>query len=198
MKILEQKRYFTKWTYLIRGNGLEINIQKIFGSRKYLIPYENISSEFLEINYYSKIRFWLTILLGLFFTFALYEQIRKNFINSDVLIFYGAIALAGTVALFLSYKKLILIQTIEQPIALLKDKPSEKDLNKFLEHLFYVRERYITQQFDIDPRNSSNVEDLYKLFIMHKEGALTDKEFEELKKEILAKGKENIGIVSKN
>ncbi len=194
MKLLEQKTILTKYSFAIKSKYLEISVVSFFSQKKYSLPLENISSEFTEVTYYSKIRLWITILLGFFFTFALYEQIKKNFVNSDVLIFYGAIAIIGTIALFLSIRRIIIIYTIQEPLILLKNNPNNESVDEFLKELFLAREKEITKQFDLEENHNNNIDDLYKLFIMHKDGAITDKEFEQMKKEISQKPISDIGF----
>lgn len=196
--VLEQRKYLKIKIFEIHKTGINIKERYLLKRNEYEVPFEHINQEPIKYFYTSKVKLWITIILGFFFSIAFYEQFNNNFPKGSVLYFYGTLAIVGFLGYWLSKEELFLFNTSSLKFVMYSKRPSEEEVQEFLTQLYKQREKYFDNVFTVTPTNISIVDEIYKLNYLLKEKAITEDEFEKLKVEIFKKNSIRDNDISKN
>jgi hypothetical protein len=196
--ILEQRKYLKRRIFELNKTGLNIKERYLLKRNEYEVPFEHIIHEPIKYYYTSKVKLWITIILGFFFSIAFYEQFNNNFPKGSVLYFYGTLAIVGFLGYWLSKEELFLFNTTSLSFVMYSNRPSEEEVQEFLTELYKEREKYFDNVFTVTPTNISTVDEIYKLNYLLKEKAITEDEFEKLKAEIFKRNSIRDNDISQN
>lgn len=196
--ILKQRKYLKSRTFELHKTGLNIKERYLLKRNEYEIPFEHIIYEPIKYDYTSKVKLWITIILGIFFSIAFYEQFNNNFPKGSVLYFYGTLAIIGFLGYWLSKEELFLFKTTSLSFVMYSKRPSEEEVQEFLTELNKEREKYFDNVFAITPTNISTVDEIYKLNYLLKEKAINEDEFEKIKAEIFKRNSIRNNDISQN
>lgn len=182
---LEQRHFFTRLTYQIIDNGIAATERTIFTPKKYKVPFENISLEATEVTVSSKFRFWVMII---FFSLALMTGLLKLFsqdVGGGAYLIWMALGIIAGVSFLLSRETFLVYGSGELTLVVYKDKPTPEALAAFVDEVQCKKHDYLLQHYLLDTTVSSSVDAIHKLTWLRNEGAITDKEFEILKAEVV-------------
>lgn len=146
---LEQKNRGEKRTFLIQENGLKIYENSKFGSHSRVIPFGNITNEFVSLKF-NPIHYLLMIVLGVLIIFSFLVSKMYNVDNLGKV--YGVILVFLTGGIFgiLNFKTgtTVLRCLNYEGIEFYKDDPSKKEMDLFVNELFRRRDLYLKKRFE--------------------------------------------------
>ncbi len=145
---LEQKNRGEKRTFLIQESGLKVSEDSSFGNSSRMIPFENITNEFISLKF-NPIHYLLIIVLGVLIVFSFLVFKMYNIDNLGKI--YGAILIVligGAFGVFNFKMASTVLRCIDyEGIEFYKDEPSKKEMDSFISELFKRRNIYLEKRF---------------------------------------------------
>ncbi|WP_405226005.1 hypothetical protein [Dokdonia sp. Asnod1-B02] len=161
---LEQKHSGENRTFLIQESGLKISENSSFGNISRIIPFENITNEFVSLKF-NPIHYLLLIVLFVLLVFSF--LVLKMYEIESLEKIYGAIMvflIGGTFGVLNFKIASTVLRCIDyEGIEFYKDLTSKKEMNLFLNELFKRRNKYLQKRFEkVNP--NLNYEYQYEMF----------------------------------
>ena len=183
--ILEQIYDDEKRTFIIDSNGLQINEVNNLGSGQRSIPFENITNNIIKFNFNPI--FWIVLVVSIILLFVSGLFVKLYGVDGAGIIYRYAITflIGGLVYLFYRASKEIRIICLYEPaIELFKNNPNSNKVNKFIEHLFEMRDTVLKEKYCFVSEFISYKDQIDKFTMLHTLNIINIEEFEELKTQL--------------
>ena len=196
---LEQKSSGEKRIFLIQESGLKISENSSFGNSSRIIPFENITNEFVSLKF-NPIHYLLLIVLFVLLVFSF--LVLKMYEIESLEKIYGAILvflIGGTVGVLNFKIASTVLRCIDyEGIEFYKDLPSRKEMDLFINELFKRRNKYLHKRFKkVNP--NLNYEYQYGIFYhLHSLELINAEKLDELISDLDQVFSERIITFSKN
>jgi len=192
MKLI-QKYFFGITTFTIGSSFVEVHEREILVSRKYKVLFEKITSNPSEVSVSSK-KLFIVAMVFLFFTISStwINLAEKNYTE----VRFALTNLAGCfifflIWYFLSRRTYIIHAQGEQTLALLKNNPSEKQLNIFIDQMMEKKKEYLRNTYLPNSGELRIVQELQNLSILKANGDISEEEFNRIKNKLLSDDKQD-------
>lgn len=183
--MFSQRRFFTKLTFRLEPAFVHVTERELTSSRSYVVPYENISAEPVEVMISS--RRWLVaaIILVLLTILVAGSALRGDDVEAGAWLFWGTFAALAGITYYVSRSSYLVFRSGEPPLVVMKDRPSRAALDQFLQEVQQRKTLYLAQAAMTQVRGSSAADALQKLAYLRQLGVLNEEEFAVLKADIL-------------
>ena len=182
---LNQRRFLNRREYILGDSHIAIKEGNLLSSQVYKIKYENISDEEFEISTYSKPLFWATIIFSSLSILLFLVRLTDGDVGDNAELIWAGFAVLFGLFLWNSRKHFVGFKGYEQPLLFYKDKPSAKELKSFIEQFDQKRNQYLRENYLTDNQYASASDEIQKLAWLKQNGALTQEEFENLKRQAI-------------
>lgn len=196
---LEQKNSGENRTFLIQESGLKISENSSYGNSSRIIPFENITNEFVSLKF-NPIHYLLLIVLFVLLVFSF--LVLKMYEIESLEKIYGAIMvflIGGTFGVLNFKIASTVLRCIDyEGIEFYKDLPSKEEMNLFLNELFKRRNKYLQKRFEkVNP--NLNYEYQFGMFYhLHSLEVISAEKLEELISDLDKIFSERVITFSKN
>ncbi|MEM1270371.1 MAG: hypothetical protein AAGI08_10020, partial [Bacteroidota bacterium] len=139
---LHQRQLFTRFDFELSGEGVLVNEQELARTRTYLVPFENIAAQPVEVTVWSKPALWFAfvfVALGTLFGILWAAGVG---VPANASVFWGVLGLVALVALAGSRRSYQVFQAAQPPLVLMKAQPSEQSVNAFVRTVQRYKRRY--------------------------------------------------------
>lgn len=183
--MFSQRRFFTRLTFRLEPAFVHVTERELTSSRSYVVPYENISAEPVEVMVSS--RRWLVaaIILGLLTILVAASALRGGDVEAGAWLFWGTFAALAAIAYYVSRSSYLVFRSGEPPLVVIRDRPSKAALDQFLREVQERKKLYLAQAALTQVSGSSAADALHKLAHLRQLGVLNEAEFAVLKADIL-------------
>ena len=193
-----QKGFLKKRRFKISDQGVECYEKTGLEEWTYTIPFEEIIQNPVERLTYSKL--WLVLMVGSII-FAVMDFVEyylmQGVLHSTFLTWIGVAAVISSINFFASLESLVFYSLGRFHLGFLKGKPSEEEVNDFVEKIQDAQTEYFEYkhsenniQYTPSGHEQSIADEIYKLSMLLEQGLIDEAEFEKGKKQILRKEKE--------
>ena len=180
--VFKQRHLIRQHRYEVVQDGINVTENWLLGSKKYKVPFENVSKEPSEVTLSSRVRLWATIILLALSVITGIMQLLGDDVGDGACFFWGALAVVVGIGFLISRERFLVYQlrSGDKPLVLYRDKPSRELLERFMASVQDSKNEYLRNNYLRD--DGAPVADaIHKLVWLHERGALTDEEFESLK-----------------
>jgi hypothetical protein len=178
---LQQRRYFSRCTYEILKDGVEVDFVSPLQRRKYKIAYENVAENAMLSRVSSRAAFWLTLA---FAVLGILTAAFTPFIPASLAMF--ALGFIALVYLRLSFCEM----TTYGSLTFLKDRPSHALLVRFVGLMQARRRDYLRESYLLGSDLAAlSADAIQKLVWLKQQGAINEAEFERLKADVIERSR---------
>jgi hypothetical protein len=181
----KQRRLFNIREYKLADTHIAVKEENLISKHVYKIKYENISDETFEITTYSKPLLWATIIFSALTIFLFLMRLDGGDVGDDAETIWAGFAILFGLFLFNSREKYVGYKGFNQPLLFYKNKPSAEKLKRFIEQFDETRNQYLREFYLTDNHYLSASDEIQKLAWLKENGAITQEEFEILKKKTI-------------
>jgi|GEM_PF-2414455 len=186
---IEQKLGFQKRTASIGSDGVEVTFSGIITREKWKIRFEELLRDPVEFTQQPEkmpVPRAVVFGLGLYFAFATFAQtdIDKagGFLVTTLCL--GSVALASLLDR-LPRRQLLQLSSSSPPCLLFADRPDREAVAKFSDALFTAAAAYFATNYPKENSGLDIVEQLERLNALKSNGAITEKEYDQLKTRLI-------------
>jgi uncharacterized protein YacL len=187
MEEFKQSRFFNSKRVEFENDGISYYSGNFLNAKEIFIPFDEIIPDAINRETKTSMLFlWLTIILGLIFSLALWDIFRIPFGIYMVLVsFSGLFFMFFLILTIFSRKHMLYITTLSGYLIDFYDKkPNEEAVDEFLETLktktfAYLKEKYAV--IDLDLPVEKQIENLN---FLKERNVITEKEYEALKEKL--------------
>jgi hypothetical protein len=187
MNTLLQSSLVGRRNFEIVDDGVLVQTRQFLTRQQYKVPFETISLNRVRTTVYSKPFFLLTLLfLALIIVIVVDSMFGGDNEGIRAIVFYGTFAIICFILFVLSRQRFIAYEAGNHLLAFVEDSPSKQILDEFLVEVESRCMKYMTHKYGYQRvQNASSAEELARLLWLKERGALTEKEFEQLKLKII-------------
>lgn len=178
--LLTQRFYFEQRTTRLLDDAVELSQKGLFGGSTMRFPYEQIPEHSLTIATRAKLPLFVTAMLALL-AFAFLE-VNDSYIWPVVA---AALVILG-LQFWLGKRDYVGFDCNGRLLLLHARKPSVQAVEQFMDRIRAKRAEYLKRTYAFVQPHRRPVDELQKLFALAQEGALTYREYEAFKREIMA------------
>lgn len=192
LQVLKQRKLLSRvHKYRLLGNGVEFEERSLQGGRKQIIHFEDILDEPIEIRTSSEGGFWATIILWVILVFGIisWERGPTAATENRGRWFWGVFCVIATVGYLNSRTKYLVYKGGQPYLLFLNHNYHQKKLKQFIEAMMSKRAEYIREKYPLDLQRVAPADAIHKLAWLRESKAITDEEFEILKKDIIDRAK---------
>jgi hypothetical protein len=183
---LKQKKYLEHREFKIFEKEVTVKIRKNYEQTEWTIPFEELGfkkvyqSNPKTLNYIvvSVVTVFLLVMTSVFF-------FQKNSIDSAT--YYVNLFLWGLIAIIFSFvgkKNELFLTGGQTSLAFLRDRPSEKQVDQFIEKLIESAKKHLKKKYTRIDKDLSEEIQLNNFYWLRNIEIITDEEYEALKKEL--------------
>ncbi|HPG26081.1 MAG: SHOCT domain-containing protein [Spirochaetaceae bacterium] len=185
---LDQKLGLQRRTASIGADGVDVTYVDPVAMERWKVPFEELIREPVEfLQQPERMSTTRTVVLGLGLYFAF-----TTLTGPDVDRTWGLVSAAlclGSVALAalldrLPRRRLLQLSSGSAPLLVFADRPSREAVAEFRKALFEASDAYLGARYPNEAAGPSLVDQLERLYALHKSGALSAEEYERLKARI--------------
>lgn len=188
MPRLDQRRFLTQISLEIGETRLEVTERSPLHSRSFHLPFEEVPDEPEAVQTSSRRWFWGMVVLWTVTLFTGLLELQGEEVDAGAYLFWGAFAVIASLAFAASRARLRVLRAGESTVVMFEGRPDPAALKAFLSELRQRRDAYLVRQYVSGSAAASNVVDeIQRLAWLRERGAITDEEFDMLKRELLAK-----------
>jgi hypothetical protein len=184
---LTQKKLFKIKYFELRDENIVIEESILFNTKKFIVNYEDLTTNHVETVTSSKVKYWVMIVLFVVCLLLLYNSITtpKGF---EAFFFFTTILFAVTTSYFFTREKVVVFESSPDNIVLFHDKPNSEEVSSFCDSLIQNRIEYFGKYYSENLTVGTKVTELEKLNQLKENGSITEEEFTKLKNEIINGG----------
>lgn len=178
---LLQKDMGDKRRFIIQDNGLKIEDSSWFGKHQRTIPFEFIDDEIISLNFTPKK--WIAIITMLILSLIGAGIIRLiGFYGEWKVIYYLIVGVfSGLLGIIFNRKNQLIIKCFHREgIELMKNEPSKKEFEDFVEKLFKKRKEVLMEKYGKISKHIDFESQLNNFYWLHNLGVIDKTQLEEL------------------
>jgi hypothetical protein len=178
-----QRKITGRRDFELTEDGIFVKESEFGNKRKYLVPYESLGTEKIEITTFSKRLAWAAFITTCIFVlfFAGWMTTHKDL---GIMLFWGSTALMCGTYLFISWQKYIVYAGENATLIFYADIPSKEQLEAFIADVDEARKNYLLSKYAYS-QSQTAPDQIMKLTWLRNNGALSEDEFERMKQRIV-------------
>jgi hypothetical protein len=183
----EQKRLLNRRRYSLVDNGVHVEETTPLRRQSYVIGFETLARERFEIGTSSRGWFWAGVIgVALAVLVAIVQAVEGEARPDAVIVWLGM----GSLFLAIHWttrETFIGYPAGSMSLLFWKDRPNASALESFIDRLQTAQVNYLQREYAPAPAPPRTVvEDLERLAHLRERGALTDEEFERMKRDLIS------------
>jgi hypothetical protein len=197
------QRYFLHWMkFEVISDGVQVTESSILVRHKYKIRFENISFDPEEVTVSSKFYFWATAALITLAIIVLVLYLAGQDVHAESALIWAILAAGFGVGYLTSRKRFYVYGSKTEsgdPLVVYQNKPSKVSMERFIDEVRKHRQIYLRKHYLFSSSESSVENTIEKLNWLKNQNAITEEEYEKLKKDTVAQsGWKDIRPISSN
>ncbi len=176
-----QRRFLTEFQFDLTPCDVRVREKGLTYSRTYRVPFENVTTEPVEVTVGSKPRLVTTVVLALLAVLMGGYASRGDDIEPGAWAFYGGCAVLAAVLFVFSRQSFLVFKAADPGLIVMKNRPSPEALSAFLAAVHEHRRDYLRQRYLLNAPATNPADTIQKLHWLYQEGAISDLEFATLK-----------------
>jgi len=183
---LKQKKYLEHREFEIFEKEIKVKIRKSYEQTEWTIPFEELGfKKVYQSNPRTLNYIVVSIILMILLIMTIVFFVQKNSMDSETyyvnLFLWGLLA---TIFFFVGKKNELFLTGGQNSLAFLRDRPSEKQVELFVEKLIESAKTYLKKKYTRIDKDLSEEIQLNNFYWLKNIEIITDEEYELLKKEL--------------
>lgn len=183
---LDQRRFLTRISLEVGEDGVHATERGLLHSRSFRLPFEEVPDEPERVRTASRPWFWGMVVLWIAALFTGALEAVGGEVDAGAYLFWGALAVMASLAFASSRASLRVLRAGESTVVMFEDRPSRAALDAFLAGLRERRDAYLVRRYMTGTAADSKADALHRLHWLREQGAISDEEFDLLKRDVLA------------
>lgn len=178
-----QTKFPIQLTFEIEEDGVVFHYATIFKDEKYKVYFDTMNPNPIETTIFPRIWFGIASVLFFALLYVLQLAMLTEFDTWNIL--YVALPLIySLIMIYFKYQKYIVIESTYKPILFLKDIPNKEKQDDFINQIKTAQKAYYLNS-NVMGVTISKLDELERLAHLKNISALTETEFDELKKIVI-------------
>lgn len=188
--MLKQRRFFTRFEFLLGETHIQVTERRITSSRSYNVPFENVTADPMEVMVSSRGRFWATLVFAALTLLVAILQIVGGDVDQGAWIVWGSFTIVTGAAYWMSRRTYLVFNAGQPALVVLKGRPSEEVLSAFLEEMQKRKRAYLAQRYLASTSEGAPADTIHKLAWLREMGVVSPDEFDVLKSDVVRRAEE--------
>jgi hypothetical protein len=181
--VLVQKGLVSRTTFVLQGDAVSVDEASPFAKRKYIVLYESIPRDPVEVTLRSKLWRFILYLAVVIFGSAVFAS-NNELLARPVLIFWGIVLLAALIRYAVSKTTYLIFQSGTPALVFRRNRPSEAAVQAFIARVQERKAEHLRTRF-LDAQGTTPAAEIHKLAWLKEQGAISDEEFARLKRAVV-------------
>jgi hypothetical protein len=187
----KQSRLLKKRYYEIVKDGVDVCETSLTNSIKYKVAFENIAQQPQEVSTSFNLLLWIAVVLLSLSVLTLLLQLFGQDVENGTFAIWGGLGILAGIGFFISRACFLIYNSNNHypRLVFYKDKPSKEQFTHFITAVHDKQREYLRQNYLINTEAVDSVNAIQKLVWLKEQQAISEDEYENLKKDIIEKAR---------